>query len=132
MKQPEGCEDGTSRVCKLNKTLYGLKQSPRAWNLAFKNYAKEIGLTQSEYDQCMFYESNENIRTYLLLYVDDIIIAGNNRNRLNEIKHLLEKRFSMKDLGSLKNFLGIKIDRHERRMNLSQSVYISNFTSGWC
>jgi len=74
----------------------------------------------------MFYESNENIRTYLLLYVDDIIIAGNNRNRLNEIKHLLEKRFSMKDLGSLKNFLGIKIDRNERRMNLSQSVYISN------
>jgi len=51
MEQPEGCEDGTSRVCKLNKTLYGLKQSPRAWNLAFKNYVKEIGLKQSEYDQ---------------------------------------------------------------------------------
>jgi len=61
-----------------------------------------------------------------LLYVDDIIIAGNNRSRLNDIKHLLEKRFSMKNLGSLRNFLEIKIDRHERRMNLSQSVYISN------
>jgi len=111
MKQPEGCEDGTSRVCKLNKTLYGLKQSPRAWNLAFKDYVKELGLKQSKYDQCMFDESNENIRTYLLLYVDDIIIAGNNRSHLNDIKHLLEERFTMKDLGSLRNFLGI--DRME-------------------
>lgn len=80
MKQPEDCEDGTTRVCKLNKTLYGLKQSPRIWNFEFKRYMKTIGLKQSEYDQCMFYESIEGSRIYLLLYVDDIIIAGSNQD----------------------------------------------------
>lgn len=70
MMQPEGCDDGTMKVCKLNKTLYELKQSPRAWNEEFVKFIKSIGLTQSVYDKCLFFKSKTSVYSYLLLYVD--------------------------------------------------------------
>lgn len=101
MKKPDGSNDGTTRVCKLIKTLYGLKQSPRAWNAEFVKYIKSIGLRQSEYDACLFFELQKHVYSYLLLYVDDIIISNNQQAKIDELKDKLGKRFSMKNLGSL-------------------------------
>lgn len=125
MKQPDGSEDGTTKVCKLVKTLYGLKQSPRAWSAEFVKLIKDISLKQSEW--CLFYELQSDVRTYLLLYVDDIIISNddiiNQKARINELKGKLGKRFSMKNLGNLQSFLGIRIRRDETGMYLDQSDY---------
>lgn len=80
MKQFEGFRENSKLVCKLNKTLYGLKQAPRAWNVRFDKFIKRIGFTHSEYDKWLYVRADDKAKTYLLLYVDDIIIASNNKD----------------------------------------------------
>lgn len=126
MKQPCGLEDNTDRVCKLNKSLYGLKQAPRAWNSRFDSLMKKLGLKQSEHDKCLYFITNDKVKVYILLYVDDILLAGNDEGELLNIKLMLENEFKMKDLGEPQCFLGIKIDRNENGMFLSQSTYVRN------
>lgn len=106
MKIPEGVETNGIQVCKLNKTLYGLKQAPRAWNSTFDTFMKTLGLKNSEADQCLYIGDFRNAKIYLLLYVDDIIIAGNNNKKIQQIKIALKNKFYMKDLGKLDTFLG--------------------------
>lgn len=126
MKQPQGFVDDPKRVCKLNKTLYGLKQAPRAWNGRFDAFIKRLGFRQSDYDKCLYIRVNGNTNTYLLLYVDDIILASNSESALRIIKVALNKEFNMKDLGELRCFLGIKIDRTKDGLILNQTTYLKN------
>ena len=99
-------------VCRLKKSLYGLKQSPRCWNTALDQLLKEIGFVQSESDPCIYRESSGEL--FLLgVYVDDIVMASKNQARLKEVKKSLAKRFDIKDLGKLHHFLGIKIIQDE-------------------
>lgn len=77
MKQSEGFDDGSGRVCQLLKSLYGLKQAPRQWHYKFNEALKKLGFTPSNYDPCIY--SNSDGTLLLALYVDDGLIAGKNR-----------------------------------------------------
>lgn len=101
MKLPPGLPNNETKVCKLKKALYGLKQAPRAWNGTFDRFAKKLGFQHSEADRCLYVLQTESEEVYLLLYVDDIVIAGRNKTKIEEIKKSLEKGFKMTDLGTL-------------------------------
>lgn len=110
MSQPQGPPSDLNLIYKLNRTLYDLKQAPRAWNMRFGAFIKRLGYRQSDYDKCMYIRIKGNIKIYLLLYVDDILMVSNNEKVLGIIKRSLEKEFCMKNLGELHYFLGIKIE----------------------
>ncbi|KAJ9551807.1 hypothetical protein OSB04_015852 [Centaurea solstitialis] len=128
MEQPEGFEDpkNPSKVCKLLKSIYGLKQASRSWNLHFDERIKEFGFTKSEFEPCVYTKFSGSIVTFLVLYVDDILLIGNDVPTLQSVKSWLSKCFQMKDLGEAAYILGIKIyrNRSKRLLGLSQSTYI--------
>lgn len=86
MKQSEGFDKNSTLVCKLNKSLYGLKQAPLAWNARFDEYVRSLGFGRSKNDKCLYIRTNGNSRIYLLLYVDNIIVAGDNEKDLRNLK----------------------------------------------
>lgn len=127
MKLPDGLDDDHTKnplVCKLNKTLYGLKQAPMEWNAKFDCFVQANGFKQTLSDKCLYI--NSICGTILLLYVDDIIITGTSKEILMKWKEVLMSEFKMTDLGPLHLFLGIKIDRTNEGMFLTQSQYIQN------
>lgn len=124
MKIPDGVEtEDKNLVCKLNKALYGLKQASHCWNSRFNKFATEQNLIQSANDPCLYTKMSNNI-TYLLLYVDDIILAGNNIQEIVRLKSELTRTFNMQDMGILKQFLGISIRRTNEGMFLNQNAYL--------
>ncbi|KAJ9566734.1 hypothetical protein OSB04_002700 [Centaurea solstitialis] len=128
MEQPEGFEDpkNPNKVCKLLKSIYGLKQASRSWNLHFDERIKEFGFAKSEFEPCVYTKFSGSIVTFLVLYVDDILIIGNDVPTLQSVKEWLSKCFQMKDPGEAAYILGIKIyrNRSKRLIGLSQSTYI--------
>jgi hypothetical protein len=129
MVQPEGFVDPKhpNKVCKLKRSIYGLKQASRSWNLRFDEKIKEFGFIKSEDDACVYKKASGSVVAFLVLYVDDILLIGNDIPTLQGIKSWLGKCFSMKDLGEAAYILGIKIyrDRSRRLIGLSQSAYIN-------
>ena len=114
-------------VCKLKKSLYGLKQSPRQWYKRFDSYMLQIGYMRCEYDCCVYVKSiDDGSFIFLLLYVDDMLIAAKNMVDVNKLKSLLSREFDMKDLGAAKKILGMEIrrDRKSGRLWLSQKNYV--------
>jgi hypothetical protein len=111
MEQPEGFKQpGTENlVCRLKKSLYGLKQSPRQWYKMFDSYMIQIGYTRCEYDCCVYVRILEDgSYIFLLLYVDDMLIAAKSMCKVNRLKSLLHKEFEMKDLDAAKKIYGLK------------------------
>ena len=126
MDQPPGFEEkgNKCRVCKLKKALYGLKQSPRAWFERFGKAVKSHGYTQSQADHTMFFKhSNEGKIVVLIVYVDDIIVTGDDHLEIKRLKMLLTQDFEIKDLGALKYFLGMEFSNRERNICFSKEVY---------
>ena len=123
-KVPPGVKENGNQVCKLNKTLYGLKQAPREWNFTFDTYVNSLNFVQSDADKCLYIGKDENVGIFLLLYVDDIILAGKDNEKIKTIKEKLKSRFRMKDMGRLSTFLGIDIKPTSNGMFLSQSNYL--------
>nr|KYP38863.1 Retrovirus-related Pol polyprotein from transposon TNT 1-94 [Cajanus cajan] len=129
MKQPEGFvklgkED---YVCQLQKSLYGLKQSPRQWYKRFDTFMISKGFNKSPYDCCVYHKKVEDgFMIYLLLYVDDILIAAKNKSEIQNLKALLSGEFDMKNLGAAKKILGMEIyrDRSQKKLFLCQKDYI--------
>ncbi|KAJ9567138.1 hypothetical protein OSB04_003104 [Centaurea solstitialis] len=128
MEQAEGFKDpkNPNKVCKLLKSIYGLKQASRSWNLHFDERIKEFGFAKSEFEPCVYTKFSGSIVTFLVLYVDDILLIGNDVPTLQSVKSWLSKCFQMKDLGEAAYILGIKIyrNRSKRLIGLSQSTYI--------
>lgn len=114
-------------VCRLRKTLYGLKQEPRAWNETFNTFVRNIGLQNSKTDKCLYVNARGSHKLLLLLYVDDIIIAGDNVKEIQQVKAALSSRFHMKDLGELQSFLRIDIRRTSDELRLNQTKYTQKF-----
>ena len=130
MEQPEGYVDKThpEKVCLLKKSLYGLKQSPRQWNNRFDTFMQKNLYVRSEFDNCVYFkEVKKDEFIYLLLYVDDILIASKNKHSVLELKTLLGTEFEMKDLGETKKILGMEIarDRVKGCLSISQEGYLS-------
>ena len=129
MKQPEGfsSSDGEQLVCKLKKSLYGLKQASRQWYLKFHNVISSFGFVENIMDQCIYLKVSGSKICFLVLYVDDILLATNDKGLLHEVKQFLSKIFDMKDMGEASYVIGIKIHRDRFRgiLGLSQETYIN-------
>ena len=119
-KQPTGYEkEGDEHlVCRLKKSIYGLKQSPRCWNTALDSHLKKMGFTQSKSEPCIYMSRKDTI--YIGVYVDDMILAGKDENKLKMIKEELSARFNIKDLGKLSYFLGISIVQKQNEIWMGQ------------
>ncbi|XP_019108082.1 uncharacterized mitochondrial protein AtMg00810-like [Beta vulgaris subsp. vulgaris] len=125
MFQPPGFQDYTKpkHVCLLQKSLYGLKQAPRAWYQRFATYILSIGFVSSKCDPSLFIYRNGQNMAYLLLYVDDIILATSSDDLRTRIIALLRAEFAMTYLGPLSYFLGISVKHTSQHMFLSQTKY---------
>ena len=128
MTQPDGfvLDSQANKVCKLQRSIYGLKQASRSWNIRFDEAVKEFGFIKNEDEPCVYKKVSGSAVAFLVLYVDDILLIGNDIPNLQSVKTWLSKCFSMKDLGEAAYILGIKIyrDRSRRLLGLSQSAYI--------
>jgi hypothetical protein len=128
MVQPKGFVDpkNADKVCKLQRSIYGLKQASRSWNRRFDKVIKDFGFIQTHGEACIYKKVSGSSVAFLILYVDDILLIGNDIELLSSVKGYLNKCFSMKDLGEAAYILGIKIyrDRSRRLIGLSQSTYL--------
>jgi hypothetical protein len=128
MTQPEGFVDPKhdEKICKLQKSIYGLKQASQSWNMCFDKVVKEFGFIKNVEEYCVYKKVSVSTVVYLVLYVDDILLIRNDIPMMEAIKFSLTKSFSMKDLGEVAYILGIKIyrDRSKRLIGLSQDAYI--------
>ncbi len=111
MKQPEGfAKNGKEHLdCRLRRSIYGFKQSPHCWNSGLDRKLKEMGFVQITGDSCIYVKEEFGEIFIIAVYVDDILLAGKNDQRINEIKQELAYQFEMKDMGELHHFLGVKI-----------------------
>ena len=126
MQQPNGyvITGKEHLVCKLKKSLYGLKQSPRCWYNAFHMYVESIGFQQSTADPCVYIRLRDG--TVVAVYVDDLIVLSKTIAEMQDVKKKLSERFKMKDMGKLHYCLGISISHDEENhcIFLQQKQYI--------
>ncbi|WVZ24536.1 hypothetical protein V8G54_003080 [Vigna mungo] len=114
-------------VCKLRKALYGLKQSPRAWFGRFTKVMTGLGYKQSQGDHTLFIKhSVSGGVTILLVYVDDIIVSGDDKKEQQVLSECLATEFEIKTLGRLKYFLGIEVAHSKKGIFISQQKYITD------
>nr|GEV86776.1 retrotransposon protein, putative, Ty1-copia subclass [Tanacetum cinerariifolium] len=136
MEQPKGFVNPkySNRVCKLKRSIYGLKQASRQWNKRFDDEIKKFGFTQNRDEPCVYIKASGGNITFLILYVNDILIMGNSIPMLQSVKTYLGKYFSMKDLGEAAYILEIKIyrDKSKRLIGLCQSAYIEKILKRYC
>ncbi|CAL2237084.1 unnamed protein product [Prunus armeniaca] len=114
------------KLCKLQRSIYGLKQASRSWNIRFDDAVKGYGFSQNEDEPCVYKKNSGSAVIFLVLYVDDILMFGNDIGMLTSMKLWLSKTFSMKDMGNASYILGIKIyrDRSRKLIGLFQSLYV--------
>lgn len=125
MEQPEGFNDGTGRVCKLKKSLYGLKQSPRCWGEEIARFFEKNGYTSSEGDSCLYVLRKDNELVIVLLYVDDGLILSTNQKLTDELLDNLKRTFKITVEKEVKSFLGIEIERGTQGIRLCNREYIN-------
>lgn len=126
MEQPEGyiAPGQGKKVCKLVKSLYGLKQEPKQWHQKFDHVTLECGFKINECDKCVYVKDTDGGYVILCLYVDDMLIIGSNDNMIKSTKNMLKARFDMKDMGLADVILGIQISRTHNGLVLSQAHYV--------
>ncbi|WVZ77133.1 hypothetical protein U9M48_025033 [Paspalum notatum var. saurae] len=128
MKQPPGYEDKSMQnyVCKLDKALYGLKQAPRAWYARLSAKLHELGFNSSKADTSLFFFNKNGVTVFMLIYVDDIIVASSTQEATDGLLKNLKQEFAFKDLGDLHYFLGIEVSKARDGIILSQEKYASD------
>ncbi len=112
MKQPEGfLADGQENlVCRLEKSIYGLKQSPRCWNQALDTM---MNFTPSKSDPCIYVSTTDSLFILAVyVYVDDILLAGESQEKIAQVKSELGSHFQVKDMGELHYFLGVSVEQN--------------------
>lgn len=116
-----------NKVCLLKKSLYGLKQSSCQWYRRFDSFMTKSGFIRNEFDNCVYIkESEDGIDIYLLLYVDDMLVASKSKSNTELVKELLRSEFEMKNIGKSSKILGMKIRRNRSSgsLSVSQGSYI--------
>jgi len=111
INQPPCYEHGSGMVCKLHKSLYGLKQAPRAWYTRLKHELEEIGFSASGADPGLFIRPTGGIVSYILVYVDDLLLAASDKRVVQDLKDVLSSIFDLRDMGDATYFLGMEIQR---------------------
>ena len=118
IKPPEGIQEKEGIVYKLKRALYGLKEAPKCWNETFNTFAANQGFSRSKSDYCLY----KRDKTIMVIYVDDILITG---EQIKETAELLKNQFGTRDLGELKEFLGMEFTRGENTLRISQKKQIN-------
>jgi hypothetical protein len=120
MEQPKGFVDkeNPKMMCKLHKAIYGLKQVPGTWFHRLFCYLLDIGFTTPLVDTSLVIFITSNIKVFMLIYMDDIIITGTHPQLITNIVELMQKEFPVEDLGSLSLFLGIQVTRSFAKQNM--------------
>ncbi|GJS33604.1 ribonuclease H-like domain-containing protein [Tanacetum coccineum] len=131
MKPPEGYFTSDNNVCRLKRSLYDLKQAPRQWNAKLTSTLIENDFSQSKSDYSLYTKSDKEVFLALLVYVDDIIITGNNFSEIEKFKVFLKSKFMIKDLGKLKYFLGIEIVDTKIGICINQRKYVLDLLSDY-
>jgi hypothetical protein len=130
MKLPPGFHSSASnQVCRLRKSLYGLKQAPSCWFAKLAAALKNYGFKQSGYDYSLFTLHKDQVQLNVLVYVDDLIVSGNDISAIQSFKSYLSTCFYMKDLGLLRYFLGIEVARNSTGIFLCQRKYALDIIS---
>ncbi|KAL0347878.1 UNVERIFIED_CONTAM: Retrovirus-related Pol polyprotein from transposon RE1 [Sesamum calycinum] len=119
MVPPEGYDKAHGGlVCRLKRSLYGLKQASRQWNIELTSKLESYGFTQSPHDHCLFTLRKDSLFLALIVYVDDVLLTGNSLDDLNAVKSYLDDLFTIKDLGNAKYFLGLELAFCSRHLSL--------------
>jgi len=131
MEQPEGFRKSgkhRSLVCKLRRSLYGLKQSPRVWNKTFNQFLVRRGFTRCLGDEATYVCGEKTQQVYLGVYVDDLVIMSEDITRVKQVKKSLTDQFEMTDLGEVKTILGLRIWRNREKgvLTIDQAKYVEN------
>ena len=129
MTQPEGFEvGGPDHVCKLVKSLYGLKQAGRVWNKTLHSALSSMGFNRVQSDHGLYIYFRDDVRLLMPVFVDDITLACNDGAKIDSVIQELSQHFKLRDLGPTTQLLGIEIhrDRPNRQLSISQSQFISN------
>lgn len=124
MIQPEGFKIG-NQMLRLRKSLYGLKQAARSWNLMLKECLEKVGFEQSDADDCFFKKIEGKHVCFVVVHVDDMLFAASNMKIIENIFQSLSSDFTLKDLGPVKQFLGVDIYESNGLYGINQSTYIS-------
>uniref|UniRef100_H3H925 Integrase catalytic domain-containing protein n=1 Tax=Phytophthora ramorum TaxID=164328 RepID=H3H925_PHYRM len=121
-------EDHPDHVCKLKRSLYGLKQSPRMWNQTIDDFMLKLGFKKCESDHCVYLKRDGQDMIFVALYVDDLVLASSSDELLESTKHALSKRFEMTDLGELEYFLGMEIknDHGSGKVTVRQTKFLKS------
>lgn len=119
MSQPEIFDDNTGRVCKLKRSIYGLKQASRQWNLKLSQVLISCGYKQCATDSCIYIRREKQSIVIVAVYVDDLLILWNNSAWKTDLKNELTSKFCMKDLGKVSNILGIRIEHNKQLGTIS-------------
>ena len=122
MRQPPGFENGSKphHVCKLDKALYGLKQAPIAWYSRLSAQLQQLGFKPSRGDTSLFFFKKGKVMIFMLIYVDDIIVASSSQEATSALLSNLKNEFALKDLGELHYFLGIEVKKLHDGIMLTQ------------
>jgi len=116
-------ENDKHKVYKLKKALYGLKQAPRAWNKRIDKFLYGIGFMKCISEHGVYVKRTKGNIISICLYVDDLLISGNNEECIESCKAELTKEFEMNDLGKLSYFLGIEFTQKISRLVMHQAKY---------
>ena len=122
VNQPEGYVIDAAVVCHLQKALYGLKQAPRVWYALISEFLQGLGFTKTDADHSVFVSYDKS--TFISVYVDDLLIIGEDLNIINSLKNKLSERFCMTDLGSVFHYLGMSVTQTGNSMSLDQKSYL--------
>ena len=132
MKLPHGYSHPPGfpyRVFRLRRTLYGLKQAPRAWFAKFSSTISQHGFSGSSFDTTIFMRRSGHGINILLLYVEDMIITGDDMQGIEDLKYFLDRQFEMKDLDPLNYFLSLEVSSSADCYYLTQAKYTSDLIS---
>ncbi|CAI7754616.1 unnamed protein product [Closterium sp. NIES-53] len=127
MRQPEGYDDGSGRVCRLNKAICGLKQALRCWYARLVEALEALGFKVSECDESLFMTEGEEEKVFLLVYVDDILLFSPSLERIKKVQGKLKETFQCKALGPVGYYLGLPVERDEMKgwLRLHQHKYLA-------
>ena len=125
MQQHPGYRDASrpGYLCRLNRSLYSLKQAPIAWFHQLQHFLLLQGFRSSLFDSSLFIKRQQSTTVIILVYVDDLIITGNNSSLIDQVIELLCHEFDCRDLGSLGFFLGMEISSNSGTLLLTQTRY---------
>lgn len=126
IKQPDGFQSNdTSKVCRLKKSIYGLKQAARSWNSVLHGVLIMAGFKQSYNDPCLYSKKINGTYCYVFVYVDDLTVVCDTANQMKEIESIFKPHFEMQNLGPIHQYLGMEVSKDSNgNFELCQATYI--------